>query len=278
MLIRGEFESGQHLQEIPLARQLNASRTPVRLALGALAQEGLLVHKPNSGFLVREFTIKEISDAVLIRGELEAVAARMVAEKGMSDGTATALRETLDMASHLVSDGRITVERYSRWFDLNGAFHDLIVKETANATLSNAISQISKIPLVGAGVMAASIDNEDRINEVVAKADADPTLADRLGFYQQAPLYVQFWELLKRQVVVYIRNPIMSTSRFIAGICTALFFGGAFWQLGRTAGGYDARCAEGFAYKLMVPGFGSAAIAYWVEKRKAFYHEEAAGL
>lgn len=173
MLIRGEFESGQHLQEIPLARQLNASRTPVRLALGALAQEGLLVHKPNSGFLVREFTIKEISDAVLIRGELEAVAARMVAEKGMSDGTAAALRETLDMASQLVSDGRITVERYSRWFDLNGAFHDLIVKETANATLSNAISQISKIPLVGAGVMAASIDNEDRINEVVAKSQAE---------------------------------------------------------------------------------------------------------
>jgi hypothetical protein len=89
--------------------------------------------------------------------------------------------------------------------------------------------------------------------------------------------YVQFWELLKRQVTVYLRNPIMSTSRFIAGVCTALFFGGAFWQLGRNAGGYDARCAEGFAYKLMVPGYGSAAIAYWVEKRKAFYHEEAAG-
>jgi hypothetical protein len=89
--------------------------------------------------------------------------------------------------------------------------------------------------------------------------------------------YIQFWELLKRQIVVYLRNPIMSTSRFIAGVCTALFFGGAFWQLGRNAGGYDARCAEGFAYKLMVPGFGSAAIAYWVEKRKQFYHEEAAG-
>ncbi|KAI9007677.1 hypothetical protein DFJ74DRAFT_711926 [Hyaloraphidium curvatum] len=115
------------------------------------------------------------------------------------------------------------------------------------------------------------------INDVVAKADEVPTFGDRLGFYQQAPVWVQFWQLLKRQVLVYLRNPIMSTSRFIAGIFTALFFGGAFWQLGRNVGGYDARCAEGFAYKLMVPGYGSAAIAYWVEKRKQYYHEEAAG-
>ena len=110
------------------------------------------------------------------------------------------------------------------------------------------------------------------INEVVARADANPGLADKMGFFHKAPFYLQFWELFKRQMIVYIRNPIMSTSRFIAAICVALFFGGAFWNLQRTAGGYDARCAEAFAFKLMVPGFGSAAIAYWLEKRKQYYH------
>jgi hypothetical protein len=98
-----------------------------------------------------------------------------------------------------------------------------------------------------------------------------------MGFYQQAPLYIQFWELLKRQVMIYVRNPVMSISRLLAGICVALFFGGAFWNLQRNIGGYEARASEGFAFKLMVPGFGSAAIAYWLEKRKMFYHEEAAG-
>ncbi len=115
------------------------------------------------------------------------------------------------------------------------------------------------------------------INDVIVRADTAPTLMDRMGFYQQAPLYIQFWELLKRQVRIYVRNPVMSTSRFIAGIAVALFFGGAFWQLDRNVGGYEARASEGFAFKLMVPGFGSAAIAYWLEKRKTFYHEEAAG-
>ncbi|KAI9026198.1 hypothetical protein DFJ74DRAFT_766568 [Hyaloraphidium curvatum] len=115
------------------------------------------------------------------------------------------------------------------------------------------------------------------INEVIAKADTVPTFADRLGFYQQAPVWVQFWQLLKRQVMIYIRNPVMSTSRFVAGAFVGLFFGGAFWNLQRNVAGYEARASEGFAYKLMVPGFGSAAIAYWLEKRKMYYHEEAAG-
>lgn len=115
------------------------------------------------------------------------------------------------------------------------------------------------------------------INEVVAKADQEPTFLDRIGFHQQAPFYIQFWQVLWRQIRVYIRNPVMSTSRFIAGIVTALFFGGAFWMLPRNTSGFLSRENEAFAYMLMVPGYGSAVVAYWVEKRKAYYHEEAAG-
>ncbi|KAI9006389.1 hypothetical protein DFJ74DRAFT_389544 [Hyaloraphidium curvatum] len=114
------------------------------------------------------------------------------------------------------------------------------------------------------------------INEVVARVE-EPSFADRLGFYQNAPLYIQFWQLLKRQMLVYFRNPVMSLSRLIAAVVVGLFFGGAFWQLPRTIGGYANKATEGFAVKLMVPGFGSAAIAYWLEKRKQYYHEESAG-
>lgn len=136
------------------------------------------------------------------------------------------------------------------------------------------------------------------INDVVAKADQEPSALERMGFHQQAPFYVQSWQvcfsrslidrfgsyahvstiqLLYRQIKVYLRNPIMSTSRFLAGIVTALFFGGAFWMLPRNTSGFLSRENQAFAYMLMVPGYGSAVVAYWVEKRKAYYHEEAAG-
>lgn len=115
------------------------------------------------------------------------------------------------------------------------------------------------------------------INEVVQRADEEPSFWERMGFYHQSHFYTQVWQLLKRQVIIYVRNPVMSTSRFVAGLCVALFFGGAFWNLQRNVGGYEAKAAQGFAFKLMIPGFGSAAIAYWLEKRKTYYHEEAAG-
>jgi hypothetical protein len=69
----------------------------------------------------------------------------------------------------------------------------------------------------------------------------------------------------------------MSVGRLIAGISVALFFGVAFFQLQRNLGGYEGRAAVMFSYKLMTAGFGSAAMAYWVEKRKLYYSEEAAG-
>jgi len=31
------------------------------------------------------------------------------------------------------------------------------------------------------------------INDVVAKADAEPGVLERMGFFQQAPSYIQFW-------------------------------------------------------------------------------------
>ncbi|KXS20280.1 P-loop containing nucleoside triphosphate hydrolase protein [Gonapodya prolifera JEL478] len=107
--------------------------------------------------------------------------------------------------------------------------------------------------------------------------DELPTFWDDLGFYQQASGWVQFRELFKRQMIVYLRNSIMSTSRLFAAIATAMFFGFAYLKLERNIAGGFAKAAELFALKLMTPGFGSAAIAYWLEKRKAYYHEEAAG-
>ncbi|WP_256372955.1 GntR family transcriptional regulator [Pseudoruegeria sp. HB172150] len=168
MLMRGDFESGQHLQEIPLAKQLNASRTPVRLALGALAQEGLLIYKPQRGFLVREFSIKEITDAVKVRGELEAMAARLVAENGISEAGQQRIVEILEESKSLNS-ARETIEDYAtRWFALNEAFHEAIVEEAGNSILSEMIGQINNVPLAGSMVLTVNAE----IAEIV-KAGAD---------------------------------------------------------------------------------------------------------
>jgi DNA-binding GntR family transcriptional regulator len=43
MILRGDLAPGQRVPEAVVARQLGISRTPVRQALPALAEEGLLI-------------------------------------------------------------------------------------------------------------------------------------------------------------------------------------------------------------------------------------------
>ena len=75
-IISGEFAAGERLAEIPTAERLGISRTPVRIAFRALAQEGLLEKLPRRGYQVRNVTKAQICDSVEVRGVLEGLAAR----------------------------------------------------------------------------------------------------------------------------------------------------------------------------------------------------------
>ena len=79
-ILCGKFEPGQHMAEQQLAEQLGASRTPVRAALIALEQEGLVEANEAGKFMVRRFTPGEVADAIAVRGHLEGMAARLVAD------------------------------------------------------------------------------------------------------------------------------------------------------------------------------------------------------
>src|SRR5688572_1471432 len=81
LLLRGEFSPGERLREIPLAERLQVSRTPLRLVLDRLEQEGLLTARPTGGFIATEFSVQDIHDGIEIRGVLEGTAARLAAER-----------------------------------------------------------------------------------------------------------------------------------------------------------------------------------------------------
>src|SRR5881394_1138954 len=96
MLFRGEFQHGERLSELPLSARLGVSRTPIRLALERLAHEGLLEPSRSGGFVVREFTVDAVWDAIEIRGILEGTGARLAAERLENDRELGALRRYRD--------------------------------------------------------------------------------------------------------------------------------------------------------------------------------------
>jgi DNA-binding GntR family transcriptional regulator len=70
-ILRREFPPGLQLRQAELASQLNLSRVPVREALNVLESEGLLVHKPHSGYYVRRLSQDELHQIYLMEDLLE---------------------------------------------------------------------------------------------------------------------------------------------------------------------------------------------------------------
>lgn len=167
MIMRGEFQVGSRLMEIPIAQRLNVSRTPVRLALQALAQEGLLVYMPQRGFVVKAYSIKEIVDAVDVRGRLEAMACAILAGNGLSAAQTEAMQRNLADTRALAAKQDFGPSDAESWRELNGFFHESIVEWAGNQSLARMVRQFDPIPLVAARNVAATNSNLERLKYTV---------------------------------------------------------------------------------------------------------------
>jgi len=72
-ILHGQIKPNTRLEEVPLAAQLNVSRTPVRAALATLVSEGLIDHQPKRGYVVCSFDLDAIAAAYEVRAVLERV-------------------------------------------------------------------------------------------------------------------------------------------------------------------------------------------------------------
>ena len=80
-LTNGRIPPGSRLREIHLARELDFSRSTVRKALQFLAQEGLVVLVPYTGWLVAKLDPADVWELYTLRSALEGLAARLAAER-----------------------------------------------------------------------------------------------------------------------------------------------------------------------------------------------------
>lgn len=154
MILRGELAPGQRLAEAPLAEQLGMSRTPVRQALPVLAREGLLQQHETRGYIVRGFSTADILDALDLRGVMEGLAARRVAERGVSRGLVGALRELLEEGDRIFRKGYVEESDEALYAEMNGRFHGLIVEEARSAMIAQALERIAHIPFAAPDALA----------------------------------------------------------------------------------------------------------------------------
>ncbi|MEY4762199.1 MAG: hypothetical protein RLZZ200_2055 [Pseudomonadota bacterium] len=163
MILRGELAPGQRVAEAPLAEQLGMSRTPVRQALPLLANEGLLAEHDTRGFVVRAFTADDVLDAIDVRGTLEGLAARRVAERGASRAFLRELRNCLEDGDAILGKRHVEEADEANYAEMNQRFHSLVLTEAGSPILSEAIERNNRIPFAGPQALAFDRGNLDRM-------------------------------------------------------------------------------------------------------------------
>ncbi|WPB84282.1 GntR family transcriptional regulator [Sediminicoccus rosea] len=152
-IFAGEHPPGSRLAEIPLAEVLGASRTPVRLALAQLEAEGLVQASPGGGFLVRRFTLPEIEDAIAVRGQLEGMAARLVAEQGLAPATRQTLEASLAAGDAALEAPALDAAALAAYGDMNTKLHAILLEAAGNAALNRALAAITALPFAAASAL-----------------------------------------------------------------------------------------------------------------------------
>jgi len=158
LILTGVFSPGEKLPEPVLADRLAVSRTPLREALAALEREGLVERLKSGRCRVSSYTIQDIDDAIEFRGTTEGLAARLAAERGISNEIRKECCEVLASLDEVVeTTSELDFERY---VELNAAFHSWISRAASSMTLERELERISKLPLASPSAFLEGQDNE----------------------------------------------------------------------------------------------------------------------
>lgn len=150
LIIDGRYPAGERLAEIPVSEALGVSRTPVRLAFRTLEQEGLLQKAGKRGFIVRAFSEADVLCAIEVRGVLEGLAARRLAEAGMADAVRRQLHQCLDDGERLLAKGYLSEDDLGPWSRINDSFHRTIVDAAGSRVVGDAIARNNHLPFASA--------------------------------------------------------------------------------------------------------------------------------
>ncbi len=156
-IILGSYSEGERLSEAQLCETHNVSRTPVRLALRLLEREGVIRRGEGRGYLVRSPTVEDILQAVEVRGHLESLAARLMAQsarrKDALPNMVNAIAQLDAAIDQLTLLGQLDDAVIRKAQACNKQFHAAIMASCGNDYVNYACEQISHLPMLAVGSM-----------------------------------------------------------------------------------------------------------------------------
>lgn len=136
MAVDFRLRPGERINEVSLARRLEASRTPLREALNRLVAEGFIDFVSGRGFSCRKLTIEDVTDLYQLRLAIEGFCARLSAQYPDK----AELSKLSDFLGQTEESGKWSMEEVVA---LDERFHMAIAQMTGNKTLVHTLSNIN---------------------------------------------------------------------------------------------------------------------------------------
>ena len=181
LILSGELEAGAKIGEAEMAFRLGISRGPIREAFRGLEEIGLVRFEKNRGVFVREVDLAQANENYEVRGALESLAARILAER-ISDEEIAELRAIIERMERVVS-------RNKDYAALNLRLHQRIIEMAGNEKLSEFYGRIIKeLMLFRRRSLAPhpTLDEHRDIVEKIAARDAAGAGQAMLGHVESA--------------------------------------------------------------------------------------------
>lgn len=135
-ILDGRLPQGQRLVEGRVSAEFDVSRIPVREALRRLAAEGLVTIEPRRGASVTRFTEEQVLELVEVRGNLEALNAKLAA-RHKNPEQITKMRRLLDEGNRLADAHEL--ETLAR---VNQQFHSVLCQAAGNSVLKEVMRSL----------------------------------------------------------------------------------------------------------------------------------------
>jgi DNA-binding GntR family transcriptional regulator len=140
-IIQGRFQPRESLTESSLSERFGVSHIPVREALRILESRGYLVSAPFQGWKIKEFTLDEVKEVILVRAHLVALATQLACNR-LTERHVTHLQALVKEMAEAAEARNV-----KDYFRLNMLFHDQIDVIGANQTLIRILRSLNNITL-----------------------------------------------------------------------------------------------------------------------------------
>jgi DNA-binding GntR family transcriptional regulator len=176
---------GAAISEASLANRYGYGKSPVRLALSRLRQEGLVSASPRRSFAVSTITLRDVHELYGLRLVLEPAAARLAA--GRVDVRALKKVDAICRRGYVPGEPSSTL----RFLDANRAFHMSIAQASGNLRLVRLLGQVfdetTRVMHIGLGLRNRSVEMQHEHDSLLSALESgDGQSASRIAEEQVA--------------------------------------------------------------------------------------------